>query len=40
MLYHATRQRFISSIKREGLHATNRKSFEGQIGEKLSLFLN
>lgn len=38
MLYHATRQRFINSIKREGLHATNRKSFEGQIGENLVYF--
>ena len=33
MLYHATRQRFIGSIKKEGLHATNTKSFDGQIGE-------
>lgn len=38
MLYHATRQRFIGNIKREGLHATNRKSFEGQVGENLVYF--
>lgn len=38
MLYHATRQRFIGSIKKEGLHATNTKSFDGQIGDGLVYF--
>lgn len=38
MLYHATRQRFIGSIKREGLHAKTKKSFDGQIGEGLVYF--
>lgn len=38
MLYHATRQRFIGSIKKEGLHATNKKSFDGQVGDGLIYF--
>lgn len=38
MLYHATRQRFIGNIKKEGLHAKTKKSFEGQIGAGLVYF--
>lgn len=38
MLYHATRQRFISNIRKEGLHSTKRKSFQGQIGDNLVYF--
>lgn len=38
MLYHATRQRFIGNIKKEGLHAKTKKSFEGQIGDELVYF--
>lgn len=38
MLYHATRQRFIGSIKKEGLHAKVKKSFEGQIGDGIVYF--
>lgn len=38
MLYHATRQRFIGNIRKEGLHSTNRKSFEGQVADGLVYF--
>lgn len=38
MLYHATRQRFIGSIKKEGLHAKTKKNFEGQLGDDLVYF--
>lgn len=38
MLYHATRQRFIGNIKKEGLHATTKKSFDGQVGDGIVYF--
>lgn len=38
MLYHATRQRFIGNIKKEGLHATTKKSFDGQVGDGMVYF--
>lgn len=38
MLYHATRQRFIGNIKKEGLHATSTKRFDGQVGDGMVYF--
>lgn len=38
MLYHATRQRFIGNIKKEGLHATTKKNFDGQVGDEIIYF--
>lgn len=38
MLYHATRHRFIGSIRREGLHPKARKSYQSQTNDNLVYF--
>ena len=34
-LYHATRDRFFQSIRREGIRTKHKKSYRGQVGEEL-----
>lgn len=38
IIYHATRERFLGKIRKEGLRPKATKSFKGQIGEGLVYF--
>ena len=38
LIFHATRDRFISKIRKEGIRAKKKKSFEGQVGNELIYF--